>query len=429
MKETLRKKKGITLVALVVTIVVMLILAGVSLNVILGDQGILKKAKDGADRTRVEAIKEGKMLYETEKYMEATDVSLLDYLETNGLINSEERAEIESTNKLVIGDYTISFAKTLVQAFKDGELQVGDYVNYTPIAGTQYPSLTNENGWADQTYTVDSEIKWRVLGLNATETQLVLISGTPIKKDMDASSTNEWDKNPYLYMKGAYSYENCEEMLDNICGIYSNSLGTAKSIRIEDINNALGVVVEGNTVYVKGDASKTNIDVGGVLGNSYTYTGEDYSPASYINGKQHATVGEKENYSSYGYAWAGLNASDTLKNMLFSGTTPDSKIAKSYWLASPGTYGNCAFAYFGPGAVYYGGPFRGSDYLCRSDGIWVARRLAVRPVVYLKSDITVDDVAKIETAVTEPDWSTYDNSNPVIIGGNASNGEAGNHGE
>ena len=159
-----KSTRGITLVALVVTIVVMLILAGVSLNVILGDQGILKKAKDGADKTKVEAIKEGKMLYEAEKYMEATDVSLLDYLEEKGLINSEERAEIEATNKLVIGDYTISFAKRLVDAFKDGELQVGDYVNYTPIAGTQYPSGTNENGWAEQTYTVDSEIKWRVLG-------------------------------------------------------------------------------------------------------------------------------------------------------------------------------------------------------------------------------------------------------------------------
>ena len=424
-----KSTRGITLVALVVTIVIMLILAGVSLNVILGDQGILKKAKDGADRTRVEAIKEGKMLYETEKYMGETSGSLLDYLESNGLIDAEERAEIEATNKLVIGDYTISFAKTLVQAFKDEELQVGDYVNYTPIAGTQYPSLTNENGWADQTYTVDSEIKWRVLGLNASETQLVLISGTPIKKDMDASSTNEWDKDPYLYMKGAYSYENCEEMLDNICGIYSNSLGTAKSIRIEDINNALGVVVEGNTVYVKGDASKTNIDVGGVLGNSYTYTRDDYSPASYINGKQHATAGEKENYSTYGYIGAGLNASDTLKNMLFSGTTPDSNFAKSYWLASPGSFGNGSYAAFGPGAVFIGRAYRGFDGLFDSASGWRAYRLAVRPVVYLKSDITVDDVSKIETAVTEPDWSTYDNSIFDVAGGNAINGEAGNHGE
>lgn len=41
-----KSKKGITLVALVVTIVVLLILAGVSINLVLGDNGIVKKAQD-----------------------------------------------------------------------------------------------------------------------------------------------------------------------------------------------------------------------------------------------------------------------------------------------------------------------------------------------------------------------------------------------
>ena len=42
----LKNKKGITLVALVVTIVVLLILAGVSINLVLGDNGIIAKAKE-----------------------------------------------------------------------------------------------------------------------------------------------------------------------------------------------------------------------------------------------------------------------------------------------------------------------------------------------------------------------------------------------
>ena len=42
----LKNKKGITLVALVVTIVVLLILAGVSINLVLGNNGIIAKAKD-----------------------------------------------------------------------------------------------------------------------------------------------------------------------------------------------------------------------------------------------------------------------------------------------------------------------------------------------------------------------------------------------
>ena len=42
----LKNKKGITLVALVVTIVILLILAGVSINLVLGNNGIITKAKD-----------------------------------------------------------------------------------------------------------------------------------------------------------------------------------------------------------------------------------------------------------------------------------------------------------------------------------------------------------------------------------------------
>ena len=50
----MKKNKGITLVALVVTIVVLLILAGVSINLVLGDNGIITKAKE-AQRKSAEA--------------------------------------------------------------------------------------------------------------------------------------------------------------------------------------------------------------------------------------------------------------------------------------------------------------------------------------------------------------------------------------
>ena len=41
-----KKEKGITLVALVVTIVVLLILAGVSISLVLSNNGIINKAKE-----------------------------------------------------------------------------------------------------------------------------------------------------------------------------------------------------------------------------------------------------------------------------------------------------------------------------------------------------------------------------------------------
>ncbi len=52
------KNKGITLIALVVTIVVLLILAGVSITVIFGDNGIIEQAQRAADETNEEVEKE-----------------------------------------------------------------------------------------------------------------------------------------------------------------------------------------------------------------------------------------------------------------------------------------------------------------------------------------------------------------------------------
>ena len=50
--ENSKSNRGITLVALVVTIVVLLILAGVSINMVLGENGLIKRAQESANATR-----------------------------------------------------------------------------------------------------------------------------------------------------------------------------------------------------------------------------------------------------------------------------------------------------------------------------------------------------------------------------------------
>lgn len=42
----MKKEQGITLIALVITIIVLLILAGVSLSLVAGENGILKRAEN-----------------------------------------------------------------------------------------------------------------------------------------------------------------------------------------------------------------------------------------------------------------------------------------------------------------------------------------------------------------------------------------------
>ena len=65
-----KNSRGITLIALVITIIVLLILAGVTLNIVTGNNGILGKAKISADTSKEKSAKEQVELkmaeYETE---------------------------------------------------------------------------------------------------------------------------------------------------------------------------------------------------------------------------------------------------------------------------------------------------------------------------------------------------------------------------
>ena len=439
-KANFRNKNAITLIALVVTIVVLLILAGVTISLLLDENGIIAKSKDARNGNRAGTIRDEITLWEADKVAsengagshESMD-AFLARLKTRGLINDEDIQKIKDTRELQVGKEIIKFpsdAKTLVQAFNDGEIQVGDYLNYNDYVDETKTctTATNENGWADQKYTATKNTYWQVLGLDETGERLMLISQSPIKKEMKTSDTaEEWEKTPYLVLKGAYGYVNCKQILNNVSGIYSTSLGTAKSLTAEEINRLIGVTVDytNKIVYANSDPS-TNIDKVGVLGNQYTYTETDYTPESYINSKTNATAGTKTDpATAYGYQWGNLTINDTLKTILFNGTTSDANFAKSYWLASPAVGANSDCAYFGPGVVAIGRVYAGSA-LFVSNGRWRAISFGVRPVVYLESNVTVEDLHIIDGQ--EEDWSAYSNSNPQVARGNSSTGEAGNHG-
>ena len=465
-KLNLKNKNAITLIALVVTIVVLLILAGVTISLLLDENGIIAKSKDARNANRAGTIRDEISLWEADKVAsengagshESMD-AFLTRLKTRGLINDEDIQKIKDTRELQVGKEIIKFpsdAKTLVQAFNDGELQVGDYLNYNDYVDESktYTTKTNENGWADQKYTATKDTYWQVLGLDETGERLMLISQSPIKKEMKQKDQTEqevgrtkirlasienaiklgareepidWETTPYLVLKGAYGYVNCEKILNDISGIYSTSLGKAESLTAEEINRLIGVTVDytNKKVYANSDPN-TNIDEWGVLGNQYTYKETDYTPESYINSKANATAGtQTDPATAYYYQWGNLTINDTLKTILFNGTTSDANFAKSYWLASPAVGADSDRAYFGPGDVFNGYVGAGGD-LFGSHGDWSAGSFGVRPVVYLESNITVEDLHKIDGQ--EEDWSAYSNSNPAVASGNSSTGEAGNRG-
>ena len=67
----MKNNKGVTLVALVVTIIVLIILAGISINLILGDNGIITIAKKAKENTELAKIEEETELNELYNQLEA----------------------------------------------------------------------------------------------------------------------------------------------------------------------------------------------------------------------------------------------------------------------------------------------------------------------------------------------------------------------
>ncbi len=416
-----KKQAGITLVALVVTIVVLLILAGVSIRLVLDNNGIITKAGDARDKTYIEAIKEAKEMWNTEKYLGSTTDKLADYLFKQGVITEEEKTIVENNETITKGKYSVSFKQTVAEAFKEGKLQVGDWVNYqnpttvsakvkekdSNYSDTGYTSpasrtgITKENGYdedIDQTYSLTNNgkaVNWRILGLS-DDGRLMLTTGSPIQSTYNSSEALSNSNNPYLLLYGAESYEYGPEELNKICAIYKNDLADeAKSMTQKDIDKITGVTTESKIKEVNLDNYYENKQ----YGDTYSYDNA-WTPSSFLKGESATTISDKIDgyYYSVNSKVAddapSVTVSDSIYDMLFAGTTYPT--GKTYWLASRGVRGDSGCALFGPCfvGIFDGVASAGFSFMFDSGGDEFGNRGAVRPVVYLKSDVTVDQLQK-----------------------------------
>ena len=439
-KETKKQfNKGITLIALVITIIVLLILAGVSIAMLTGENGVLTKATESKEQTEIGQEKEEiKMAYAAAKTGKVDKIAdpvtadelnaELDKLNSTGTASGSGTLTVTFDNghKYTINQETgaitgpteggeVAEEDTLVYMFKkaqednclDGStcnredhLHIGDYVNYEPVVGTTKESKKEENGYADQIVTVTGKDEWRVLGLSEDGTQVLLTSDGPIKEKIELSNTREGlstlssteKRENFLGMYGAESYVNCEQALDNISSAFGTGEGAEKavSMRMEDVNRTLGVVKEGNGIYLKEDTGReNNIDLGNWLGRKYTTKEEEYTPESFLKGEK-LPVGTQIELTAYGYEKNSITVNDTIKNLIFEGTD-----SNTYWLASPGVRDETDYAHFSLGVVVNGGAICGYDILFSSYGGESRNEFGVRPVVYLQSDVTKDTISKI----------------------------------
>ena len=125
-----KEMKGITLVALVVTIVVLLILAGVSINSVLGENGIIIKAKEAAEKTA--AAQEREMI----------ERNLLEQELENSLATPTPKPQPTEGVKIPTGFYYVGGTKTSGIVISDNVNDKDKYKNKavvgTDLLGNQY---------------------------------------------------------------------------------------------------------------------------------------------------------------------------------------------------------------------------------------------------------------------------------------------------
>ena len=149
----MKKNKGITLVALVVTIVVLLILAGVSINLVLGNNGIITKAKEAAEKTA--AAQEKEMI----------ERNLLEQELENSLATPIPKPQPTDGVKIPAGFYYVGGTKTSGIVISDNVNDKDKYkdkaVVGTDLLGNQYVWIpcTTDNTSSDLQYT---RTEWEV---------------------------------------------------------------------------------------------------------------------------------------------------------------------------------------------------------------------------------------------------------------------------
>ena len=408
---------GITLIALVITIIVLLILAGVTIATLTGDNGILTKASQASEQTEIGDEQEKVKLSATGAIAENNggeitrtnlNKELTNYIGTEGTdytLSETETAPFVVTYTDSGRSYVIDENGNVSEYVDISKyVEVGDYVNYNPTvsdkSGTQveatkltYTSPTGTgashgNGYTSteedggQKFTATASTKWRVLDIgNGTVT---LISENPITTDVGGNFT----------MSGAVGYLYAEQELNEICKIYGYGYGAdtsqvtkysyggpidgeltgeiigsgARSITIEDINKQAGITEADYTTLNSNYGSTTN-----PTNNIY------YPTITTSNGKSSLAGVKNLEYTYYTYSKTKIEDTD-VQNMLFNG---------NYWLAPRCIYTDSSYSNFAVHTV------RDSDarafFLCDGRSSYLSEIpcgiYAVRPIVILKSNV------------------------------------------
>ena len=303
----MKSRNGITLIALVITIIVLLILAGISISSITENNSIITRAGEAKNKT-MEAQRE-----------EELNIEILSSYEENGTLDANTLKEnLENIGANVSGNsfpLEVEYKEKKYQVTGDGKLKdvadrtgisVGDYITYTsPTASVSLS--TTETGYSEE-QTLTRKDTFRVMKINEDGSMLLI------------GAMTSGDNN--IYLTGGLGYNNGVYTLNTKCSdLYKDETRgiTARSIKAEDItdkfndyaNTKITDCLDYNFNALSVENRITNLNP---ANRTATYDNSDYSFATYYpdiiryeegcaidNVPTQGIIGQSDIYNGYNY--------------------------------------------------------------------------------------------------------------------------------
>ena len=413
----MQKQKGITLIALIITVILLLILLGTSLGIVLrGD--FFGKARKTAKMTNEKISSEGKTIEKGQNDWEQMEVDICSHiwgeertiLEPTCTTPGKKSKKCENCGKTIEVETPAlghNYENRVCTRCGDVEaLVVGaniDYHEYLSESGgtvsSSYTSTKTTRGSTDSsdsnaTYSVvnNSGIQWIVLG---EENGQIKITTKNIVQPTSGGYTSENFK--YLRLEGQKGYANFIDELNKISAVYGKgkyadttkfSTSGGRSFKMEDLGYG-ALTRTASYKYARHSDGKVYRYAANATVDGTSTTGGRYTTFNYMA----LDASNSTDETSSSHTWKSLsttaNSYVTMYQYTYSGSrtlsTEVIKADKGYWLASRYLrYYNYDVNYYARN-VYTDGNIYISNLCNSSGGSGNGRDSGVRPVVYLKS--------------------------------------------
>ena len=365
-----QKNSGVTLIALIITIIVLLILAGVTIVMIMGDNGILNQAMNAADETNRANVQSELELavssviteWSDEKYVNSNEISLEDYMtkskveenmDTNTYVlnyfkvNREKGAIITYNNKIYLFTVEITSNGSGANVIYEGEGTESDI----PVIQNAVDAITSENYGNFVDYSVNlnedeyTTNDWRIFYNNGERVFIIAADYLDVNSSYLASTIPTSGIETYSkYIIRWYNVPAMQAINQSTLDLfmqswtdYNTNINGKCVSTLLNTDNWVGLVDKRYADYAIGSPTLE------MWIESYNSNG--YSPLYQANNTLGYYVGSEENPSTELIAIYNLESNGYDNDLYFPYQTSQEDYCAGYWIASPSASGNNKIMY------------------------------------------------------------------------------------